>query len=68
MKNKHIWIPAFVFIGAAVFSLIYSVIDYKAINKVQAYSSETIQFNYDGASDGKAGRSEASLCPCPQLV
>jgi len=53
MKNKHIWIPAFVFIGAAVFSLIYSVIDYKAINKVQAYSSETIQFNYDGASDGK---------------
>ena len=53
MKNKHIWIPAFVFIGAAIFSLIYSVIDYKAINKVQAYSSETIQFNYDGASDGK---------------
>ena len=53
MKNKHIWIPAFIFIGAAIFSLIYSVIDYKAINKVQAYSSETIQFNYDGASDGK---------------
>lgn len=53
MKNKHIWIPAFVFIGAAVVSLIYSVIDFKAINKVEAYSYETIQFNYDGASDGK---------------
>ena len=53
MKNKHIWIPAFVFIGAGLVSLIYSIIDYKAINKVEAYSYETIQFNYDGASDGK---------------
>ena len=53
MKNKHIWIPAFVFIGAGLISLIYSIIDYKAINKVEAYSYETIQFNYDGASDGK---------------
>ena len=53
MKNKHIWIPAFVFIGAGIVSLIYSIIDYKAINKVDAYSYETIQFNYDGASDGK---------------
>ena len=53
MKNKHIWIPAFVFIGAAVVSLVYSVIDYKTVNKSLAYSSETIQFNYDGASDGK---------------
>ena len=53
MKNKHIWIPAFVFIGAGIISLIYSIIDYKAINKVDAYSYETIQFNYDGASDGK---------------
>ena len=53
MKNKHLWIPAFVFIGAGIISLIYSIIDYKAINKVEAYSYETIQFNYDGASDGK---------------
>ena len=53
MKNKHLWIPAFVFIGAGLVSLIYSIIDYKAINKVDAYSYETIQFNYDGASDGK---------------
>ena len=53
MKNKHIWIPAFVFIGAGLVSLIYSIIDFKAINKVEAYSYETIQFNYDGASDGK---------------
>ena len=53
MKNKHLWIPAFVFIGACVTSLIYSIIDYKALNPGLAYSSETIQFNYDGASDGK---------------
>ena len=53
MKNKHLWIPAFIFIGAGLVSLIYSIVDYKAINKVDAYSYETIQFNYDGASDGK---------------
>lgn len=53
MKSKHVWIPAFVFIGAAVVSLIYSIIDFKAVNRVEAYSYETIQFNYDGASDGK---------------
>ena len=52
MKNKHIWIPLFVFIGAGIISLIASIIDYKAINPALAYSSETIQFNYDGASDG----------------
>ena len=53
MKKKHIWIPAFIFIGAGLVSLIYSIIDFKAVNKVEAYSYETIQFNYDGASDGK---------------
>ncbi len=53
MKNKHIFIPLFVFIGACVVSLAYSIIDYKVINKQPSYSYETIQFNYDGASDGK---------------
>lgn len=53
MKNKHIFIPLFVFIGAGVISLAASIIDYKAINKQPSYSYETVQFNYDGASDGK---------------
>ena len=53
MKNKHIFIPLFVFIGACVVSLAYSIIDYKAINKQPSYSCQTVQFNYDGASDGK---------------
>ena len=53
MKNKHIFIPLFVFIGACVISLATSIIDFKVINKQPSYSYETIQFNYDGASDGK---------------
>ena len=53
MKNKHIFIPLFVFVGACVVSLAYSIIDYKAINKQPSYSYQTVQFNYDGASDGK---------------
>ena len=52
MKNKHIFIPLLVFLGAGVVSLIASIIDYTAVNPALAYSSETIQFNYDGASDG----------------
>ena len=52
MKNKHIWIPLFVFIGAGIVSLITSIIDYKVVNPALAYSSQTIQFNYNGASDG----------------
>ena len=52
MKNKHIFIPLFVFLGAGLVSLIWSVIDFKGVNKQLSYSSETIQFNYDGASDG----------------
>ena len=53
MKNKHLFIPLFVFIGACLLSLVISIIEYKGINRALAYSSETIQFNYDGASDGK---------------
>ena len=56
MKNKHLWIPLFVFLGAGVISLVASIIDFKAVNKVQSYSSQTIQFNYEGASDGKDPR------------
>ena len=52
MKNKHIWIPLFVFIGAGIVSLITSIIDYKVVNPALAYSTQTIQFNYDGASEG----------------
>ena len=53
MKNKHLFIPLFVFLGACLVSLVYSVIDYKGLNRALAYSSKTLQFNYDGASDGK---------------
>ena len=52
MKNKHIFIPLFVFFGAGVVSLIASIVDFTAVNKQLSYSSEMIQFNYDGASDG----------------
>lgn len=52
MKNKHIFIPLFVFLGAGLVSLVASIIDYTAVNPDLAYSAETIQFNYDGASDG----------------
>lgn len=56
MKNKHLWIPLFIFLGAGVVSLVASIIDFKGVNKVQSYSSQTIQFNYEGASDGKDPR------------
>ena len=52
MKRKHIWIPLFVFIGAGIISLIASIIDFKVVNPALAYSSQTIQFDYDGASEG----------------
>ena len=52
MKNKHIFIPLFVFLGAGLVSLVASIIDFKGVNKQLSYSSATIQFNYDGASDG----------------
>lgn len=53
MKRKHIFIPLFVFIGAGVISLVASIIDFKAVNPILTYSRETVQFDYDGASDGK---------------
>lgn len=53
LKNKHIYIPLFVFLGAGLVSLIASIIDFTAVNPQLSYSSETIQFDYDGASDGK---------------
>ena len=52
MKNKHIFIPLFIFLGAGLVSLVAAVIDFKGVNKQLSYSSETIQLNYDGASDG----------------
>ena len=52
MKNKHIFIPLFVFLGAGLVSLIAATIDFKAVNPQLSYASTTIQFNYDGASDG----------------
>ena len=52
MKNKHIFIPLFVFLGAGLVSLVASIIDFKAVNPQLSYTSETIQFNFDGASDG----------------
>ena len=39
MKNKHIFIPLFVFLGAGVVSLIASIIDFTAVNKQLSYSS-----------------------------
>ena len=53
MKRKHIYIPLFVFLGAGLVSLVASIIDFTAVNPQLSYSSETIQFDYDGASDGK---------------
>ena len=52
MKNKHIFIPLFVFLGAGLVSLTASIIDFKGVNKQLSYSSAAIQLNYDGASDG----------------
>lgn len=52
MKNKHIYIPLYIFLGAGLISLIASVIDFKGPNKQLSYAAEAIQFNYDGASDG----------------
>lgn len=53
MKRKHIFIPLFVFLGAGLVSLVASIIDYTVVNPQLSYSSQTIQFDYDGASDGK---------------
>ena len=54
MKNKKfIFIPLLVLICVGVIGLVWSIIDFKVTNKFLSYSYETIQFNYDGASDGK---------------
>ena len=54
MRNKRfIFIPLLVLICVGVIGLVWSIIDFKVTNKVLSYSSEIIQFNYDGASDGK---------------
>lgn len=52
MKNKHIYVPLFIFLGAGLVSLIASVIDFKGPNKQLSYAAATVQFNHDGASDG----------------
>ncbi|MCR4661455.1 MAG: hypothetical protein K5765_05555 [Clostridia bacterium] len=53
MKNKkHIIIPIIIFVLACVIGLIVSIIDFTVVNKTMSYSYETIQFDYDGASDG----------------
>ena len=49
MKNrKHIFIPLFIFIGACIVSLIYSIIDFKVVNPTLASATANIQFNFDG--------------------
>ena len=54
MKNKKfIFIPLLVLICVGVVGLVASIIDFKVTNKFLSYSHEIIQFNYDGASDGK---------------
>ena len=54
MKNKkHLLICLFVLIGAGIIGLIWSAIDFTAINKTRSYAYQTIQFDYDGAFDGK---------------
>ena len=53
MKNKkHIFIPLFVFLGALIVGLVWSIIDFTVVNPSKNYAYETVQFNYDGASDG----------------
>ena len=54
MKNKKfIFIPLLILICVGILGLVWSIIDFKVTNKFLSYSYETIQFNYDGASDGK---------------
>ena len=53
MKNrKHIFIPLFVFIGACLVSLIWSIIDFTVVNRSPSYSSQILQLDFDGASEG----------------
>ena len=50
--RKPLLISLFIIIGAGIIGIIWSVIDFKVINKEKSYVYETIQFDYDGASDG----------------
>lgn len=52
MKNKHIFVPLIIFCGVGAVSFIASIIDFKCFYKQPCYSSQAIQFDYDGASDG----------------
>lgn len=52
MKNKHIFVPLIVLCGVGVISFVASIIDFKIFYKQPCYSSQAIQFDYDGASDG----------------
>lgn len=53
MKNrKHLFIPLFVFLGACLVSLVWAIIDFTAVDRTLSYSSQTLQFDYDGASEG----------------
>lgn len=52
MKNKHIFVPLIVFCGVGALSFVASIIDFKCFYKQPCYSSQAIQFDYDGASDG----------------
>ena len=53
MKNKHIFIPLIVFVSVCFVCLIVSIISFKAFDKNMSYSARTVEFLYDGASDGK---------------
>lgn len=60
MKNrKHIFIPLLVFIGACIVSLIWSVIDFTAVNRDPSFSSQILQLDFDGASEGKDPNGDA---------
>ncbi len=53
MKNKHIFIPLIVFVSVCFVGVIISIINFKGFEKNMSYSTKTIEFLYDGASDGK---------------
>ncbi len=53
MKNKHIFIPLIVFVSVCICCLIISLITTNVSKQNINYSYMTIEFLYDGASDGK---------------
>ena len=50
--KKRLLISLLVLVIAGFIGLVWSFIDYKAVNKSKSYSYEVVQFDYDGASDG----------------